>query len=200
MKRNYQLDMEAEIAAFDTKRTILLQSCCGPCSSYVLSCLLPHFDITVYYYNPNIFPESEYDKRLGTQMQIISALSDDIKLMPAQYDYALWCEHIKGLESEPEGGSRCECCFELRLDATARAAAAAGIEYFGTTLTVSPHKNAEKINSIGSEIAARHGVKWLPADFKKREGYKKSIELSKKYELYRQDYCGCEFSMRDEKE
>lgn len=198
MKTNYQKQTDAVIAALPAgeRPRLLLQSCCGPCSSYVLEYLTQYFRVTVLYYNPNIQPQAEYDKRLHWQREIISQLPTQtpVELLDCGYDGARYTEAVRGLEREPEGGARCTVCFRLRLEETARLAKAHGYDYFCSTLTVSPHKDAERLNAIGAALAAEYGVAWLPSDFKKREGYKRSIELSKQYGLYRQDYCGCLFS------
>lgn len=198
MKTNYQKQTDAVIAALPAgeRPRLLLQSCCGPCSSYVLEYLTQYFRVTVLYYNPNIQPRAEYDKRLHWQREIIAQLPTQtpVELLDCGYDGARYTEAVRGLECEPEGGARCTVCFRLRLEETARLAKAHGYDYFCSTLTVSPHKDAERLNAIGAALAAEYGVAWLPSDFKKREGYKRSIELSKQYGLYRQDYCGCLFS------
>lgn len=201
MKENYQLIMEQTLARLQSdgkKHTLLLHSCCAPCSSYVLQCLIPAFEIEVFYCNPNIHPAQEYEHRLAEQRRLLAEMTaGTVRLRPAEYEPEAFFSAVKGLEGEPEGGARCEACFRLRLERTAQAAREAGAEYFGTTLTVSPHKNAETINRIGQEIEQRCGVKFLLSDFKKREGYKQSIALSRQYGLYRQNYCGCVFSLRD---
>ena len=194
MKINYQLETDKIIKGLDKRPTLLLQSCCGPCSSYVIEYLRQYFELTVLYYNPNIQPETEYNKRLETQKQLISSMCPEVQLLELGWDGESFDRIAEGLEAEPEGGSRCSACFVLRLERTAREAAARGYDYFATTLTVSPHKDAQRINAIGLSLAEKHGVKWLPSDFKKREGYKRSIQLSAEYELYRQDYCGCLYS------
>lgn len=198
MKENYQKQLDALLSALppEGKPRLLLQSCCGPCSSYVLEYLTRYFRVTVLYYNPNIQPREEYDKRLHWQREILAQLPtpEAVDMLECSYDGAHYAEAVRGLEREPEGGARCTVCFRLRLEETARLAKAHGFDFFCTTLTVSPHKDAERLNAIGAELAAQYGVAWLPSDFKKREGYKRSIELSKQYGLYRQDYCGCLFS------
>lgn len=190
--------------------TILLHSCCGPCSSYVLFYLMQHFDITVLFYNPNIFPEEEYEHRLSEQKRLIDVINNEgglefemndrhfesklqkkIKLMTVDYDHREFTDFVTGFEREPEGGARCKKCFELRLYKAKEIAEQNGFEYFGTTLTVSPHKNAVLINELGKEIDSIH---FLPSDFKKKEGYRISTILSKQLELYRQNFCGCEFA------
>lgn len=182
----------------DTKPEILLHSCCGPCSSSVLELLSKYFDVTVLWYNPNLYPEAEYDKRLSTQKQLIDAIAQDgvqAKLLVEPWRSEDYFSRIKGLENEPEEGKRCLECFKIRLDETARIASERGFEWFCTTLTVSSRKDAVAINAIGREAEAKYGVKWLPSEFKKREGNHRSIILSEKYGLYRQEYCGCVFSL-----
>ena len=201
MKTNYQLVLDSElerISATGRTPTLLLHSCCGPCSSYVLEYLAHYFRITVLYFNPNIQPESEFDRRAETLKQLLSSAEyeNPVSLTVPRYDDSAFLSAVSGLENEPEGGARCIRCFELRLAETARAARDGGFEYFTTTLSVSPHKNAEALNSIGMSMGERYGVRYLCSDFKKRNGYKRSIELSSIYGLYRQDYCGCRFSMR----
>lgn len=182
----------------DAKPGILLHSCCGPCSSSVLELLSKYFDVTVLWYNPNIYPEAEYDKRLETQKQLIDAIAEDgvqAKLLVEPWRSEDYFSRIKGLENEPEEGRRCLECFKIRLEETARIASERGFEWFCTTLTVSSRKDAVAINAIGREAEAKYGVKWLPSEFKKREGNHRSIILSEKYGLYRQEYCGCVFSL-----
>ncbi len=174
---------------------LLLHSCCAPCSSAVIQKLTEFFDITVYYYNPNISPLEEYEKRKEEQKRLLARWG--VPLLECDYEGERYQNAVKGLESEPERGKRCDVCFALRLNQTAAAAKAGGYDYFCTTLTVSPHKNAQLINRIGTEIGAREGISFLPADFKKQGGYQRSIVLSKEYGLYRQDYCGCVFSARE---
>lgn len=189
---NYNEEMKKLIKTFDTKKTILLHSCCGPCSSSVIERLIPYFDITVLYYNPNIEPKEEYEKRKVEQIRLLKELN--VKYMDCDYDNETYHEVVKGMEKEKEGGARCTLCFMLRLSKTAKLAKENDFDYFGTTLTVSPHKKSELINKIGFKEAEKLGIEFLPADFKKEDGYKRSIELSKKYDLYRQDYCGCLYS------
>ena len=182
----------------DAKPGILLHSCCGPCSSSVLELLSKYFDVTVLWYNPNLYPEAEYDKRLETQKQLIDAIAEDgvqAKLLVEPWRSEDYFSRIKGLENEPEEGRRCRECFKIRLEETARIASERGFEWFCTTLTVSSRKDAVAINAIGREAEAKYGVKWLPSEFKKREGNHRSIILSEKYGLYRQEYCGCVFSL-----
>ena len=182
----------------DSKPGILLHSCCGPCSSSVLELLSKYFDVTVLWYNPNLYPEAEYDKRLETQKQLIDAIAEDgvqAKLLVEPWRSEDYFSRIKGLENEPEEGKRCLECFRIRLEETARIASERVFEWFCTTLTVSSRKDAVAINAIGREAEAKYGVKWLPSEFKKREGNHRSIILSEKYGLYRQEYCGCVFSL-----
>ena len=182
----------------DAKPGILLHSCCGPCSSSVLELLSKYFDVTVLWYNPNLYPEAEYDKRMETQKQLIDAIAEDgvqAKLLVEPWRSEDYFSRIKGLENEPEEGKRCLECFKIRLEETARIASERGFEWFCTTLTVSSRKDAVAINAIGREAEAKYGVKWLPSEFKKREGNHRSIILSEKYGLYRQEYCGCVFSL-----
>ena len=201
-KRNYQLELEKLIRQQEMngeRPALLLHSCCAPCSSYVLEYLLPYFDTTVFYYNPNIAPEEEFRRRALEQKRFLEEFCpEDARpaLLVPEYDPGEYFGVIKGLEKEPEGGSRCGVCFRLRLERTAKEATARGFAFFGTTLTVSPHKNAQVLNAIGKELAGVYGVRWLPSDFKKKEGYKRSIQLSIEYGLYRQDFCGCAFSKR----
>ena len=202
MKQNYQKQMDAVVASLPQgeRPRLLLQSCCGPCSSYVLEALTPYFRVTVLYYNPNIQPRAEYDLRLENQRKIIAALPTPsaVDILECDYDGEKYDAAVKGLESEPEGGARCTVCFRLRLEETAKRASELGYDWFCTTLTVSPHKDAERLNQIGRALGERYGVPFLPSDFKKREGYKRSIQLSKEYGLYRQDYCGCLYSKSEE--
>lgn len=179
--------------------TLFLHSCCAPCSSYCLEYLCKYFAITVFYYNPNISREEEYRKRVEEQKRLIAAYNEagkgyTIQVIEGDYEPKLFFEMAKGYETCPEGGERCFKCFDLRLRKTAEAAKAGGYDYFATTLTISPLKNAEKINEIGQKLADQYRVSWLPSDFKKKNGYKRSVELSAEYELYRQDYCGCAYS------
>ena len=179
---------------------ILLHSCCAPCSSQVITLLTEYFDITILYYNPNIYPKDEYIKRKEEQIKLINEIEHKkkIDIIDCDYENNIYENTIKGLENEPEGGKRCQQCFILRLEKTAQIAKKLNYNYFSTTLTVSPHKNSTIINNIGYELEKKYNIKWLPSDYKKEEGYKKSIELSKKYNLYRQDYCGCKYSIRKE--
>ena len=196
---NYQKELDkilVKLKKEDRTPTLLLHSCCAPCSSYVLEYLSEYFQITVYYYNPNIYPESEYTKRILEQQKLIlnMRLKNPVLFLAGNYDSDLFYEMAKGLEGAKEGGERCFRCYELRLRATAEIAKQGEYDYFTTTLSISPHKNAQKLNEIGLRLAEEYGVSYLPSDFKKKNGYKRSIELSEEYGLYRQNYCGCEFS------
>ena len=195
MKTDYNKLMLERLSAAQTPPSLLLHSCCAPCSSHCLSVLAPLAKVTVLYFNPNIFPAEEYEKRKSEQMRFIKEAYPQVKVCDCDYDHTLFLAAVKGLEREKEGGARCTECFRLRLTAAARAAKTLGCDMFATTLTVSPHKNAPLINETGREIQAREGVEFLPSDFKKKEGYKHSILLSRRYSLYRQNYCGCEFSL-----
>ena len=199
-KKNYQIILDTILKGLgDEAPTLMLHSCCAPCSSYVLEYLAEYFKITVVYYNPNISPEAEFRKREEEQRRFISQLpvKNPITLLTQFYDPNEFYEAVKGLEQEPEGGKRCFVCYRLRLERAARLAKEQGFDWFTTTLTLSPLKNSQIINRIAEEVSQKYGVKNLPSDFKKREGYKRSIELSREYGLYRQNYCGCEFSKRD---
>ncbi|SDM67743.1 epoxyqueuosine reductase QueH [Acetanaerobacterium elongatum] len=199
MSRNYQKELDTVIAREQSAGrtpTLLLHACCAPCSSYVLEYLAQAFAITVLYYNPNIAPEAEYQKRLDELKRFISAfpLKNPVKLIEGRYTPEQFYALAKGLEDENEGGERCARCYELRLREAAEAAAKGGFDYFTTTLSISPYKNAQKLNEIGERLAQEYGVRHLSADFKKKDGYKRSIALSQEYGLYRQDYCGCVYS------
>ena len=198
-KINYQKILEktlAEIASVNTTPKLLLHSCCAPCSSYVLEYLSDYFEITLLYYNPNIFPKAEFDYRLNEQRRLISELTvrNPIRLIEGRYEPQEFFDIAKGLEKIPEGGERCFKCYRLRMEEAASVAVKEGCDYFTTTLSISPLKNAEKINSIGEELEIVYGIKHLTSDFKKNDGYKRSIELSKEHNLYRQNYCGCIYS------
>lgn len=196
MNINYHKLCLEEISKFDTTKKILLHSCCAPCSSYVITFLSNYFDITILYYNPNISPKEEYEKRKKEQIKLIKNLKVKNKLnfLDCDYDNNKYNDLIKGLENCKEGGNRCKICFNLRLEKTAKLAKINNYDYFCSTLTVSPHKNSKIINEIGISLSNKYNIKWLYSDFKKNEGFKQSIELSKKYDLYRQDYCGCIYS------
>ncbi|MCR5668499.1 MAG: epoxyqueuosine reductase QueH [Lachnospiraceae bacterium] len=176
--------------------TLLLHSCCAPCSSYVLEYLSKYFSITDFYYNPNISPEGEYRRRTDEMERFIKEFPvvHEVTFLEGNYDPERFFSEVKGLEQEPEGGERCKVCFRMRLEEAAKMAKELGMDYFATTLTISPMKNAALLNQIGEEVAEIYGVTYLPSDFKKKNGFKRSTELSKEYDLYRQDYCGCVFS------
>ena len=197
MKANYNLEMEKIIDTLEGRPKLLLHACCGVCSSSVLERLLPYFDITVLYYNPNIYPESEYQKRLKTQKEIIDKMHLPVKLLEIGYCNQDFENIAKGLEKEKEGGARCIKCFYLRLEQTVKIAKEKQFDYFCTTLSVSPYKDSTKLNEIGKVLEKKYGVKYLYSDFKKKEGYKRSNELAKIYDLYRQHYCGCEYSITE---
>lgn len=203
-KINYQnqLDRIIENISPDNPPRLLLHSCCAPCSSYTLEYLSRYFDITVYYFNPNISPKQEFDKRFEEQKRLISQMpfKNRVTLVEGDYNYDDFLEIAKGLENVPEGGERCFRCYKMRLESTARLAKEQGFDYFCTTLSISPLKNSQKINELGFGLEEKYGVKWLPSDFKKREGYKRSIQLSKEYSLYRQNFCGCVFSKNQQGE
>ena len=189
-------EFEEYLQKLDKKPTLLLHSCCGPCSSSVLELLVKYFKVDVYYYNPNIYPESEFIKRKNEQERLLKELDNNIKFIEGIYDYKLYKEMVKGQENEKEGGLRCKTCINLRMEEACNYAKEKGYDFFTTTLSVSPHKNSKMINEIGYNLQKKYNIPYLYSDFKKKDGYKKSIELSKKYDLYRQDYCGCEFSIR----
>jgi len=211
-KRNYSIELDKIMKNPDNRgKSLFLHSCCAPCSSYVLEYLRSFFRITVFYYNPNITADEEYAKRVIEQKRLISELNAQtdtdmqgkedgdaqafkIEIVEGDYDKQLFFDRVKGLEKCKEGGERCFACYELRLTETARQASAREMDYFTTTLTISPLKNAVKLNEIGERLASEHNVAWLPSDFKKKGGYQRSIELSKEHDLYRQNYCGCIYS------
>lgn len=198
---NYQKELDKileELGEGNVPR-LFLHSCCAPCSSYVLEYLCPHFEITVFYYNPNISETEEYRRRAEEQKRLIRAYNEEnrghrISIVEGDHEPAEFFRAIRGYENCPEGGERCTRCFELRLRAAAERAAEGGYDYFGTTLTISPLKDARRLNQIGQRLSAEYRIPWLPSDFKKRNGYKRSVELSAQYGLYRQNYCGCVFS------
>ena len=196
MKENYSVKCENILNNLDSKKKLLLHSCCGPCSSYVISYLTNYFDITILYYNPNIYPYDEYLKRKQEQIKLINEIdcSNILDIMDCDYDNDLYEKCIIGLENEPERGNRCMVCYNLRMEKTAKMAKECNYDYFCTTLSVSPYKNSEWINKIGEKLQNKYNINWLYSDFKKKDGYKQSILLSKKYNLYRQDYCGCIYS------
>ena len=197
--RNYSKELERLIQTLQQEKktpTLLLHACCAPCSSAVLEYLSQYFAITLLYYNPNIAPYEEYQKREAELRRLVSEMNfvHPVELLPCDYEGQAFVEAARGLEQEPEGGKRCEACFRLRLEYAAREAARLHFDYYTTTLTISPLKNARLLNQLGEELGEKYGVRHLPSDFKKKDGYKRSVELSKEYGLYRQDYCGCGFS------
>ncbi len=197
VKINYQKQLDATIAGLHGETpSLLLHACCAPCSSYVLEYLSDYFRITLFYYNPNISPEDEYRKRVEEVKRLIAALpvKNPVSFLEGNYDTDRFFALAKGHEDEPEGGERCFFCYALRLREAAQAAKEGGFDCFTTTLSISPYKNAEKLNAIGARLEKEYGVRYLYSDFKKKNGYRRSIELSAKYDLYRQDYCGCVFS------
>lgn len=204
MKHNYQLQLERILNVPENKgKRLFLHCCCAPCSSYVLEYLSQSFAITVFYYNPNITESEEYRKRVAEQRRLVNAFNASgkcqypITFEEGRYEPELYLEAVKGHEADPEGGERCSICFGIRLKEAALLAAKGGYDYFTTTLTISPLKDAERLNAIGEAVGKSAGVAFLPSDFKKKNGYKRSIELSKEYDLYRQNYCGCIFSRNE---
>ncbi len=198
-KINYQKELDRiieQVSCEGRRPSLLLHSCCGPCSSYCLEYLTQYFDVTVYYYNPNITDEEEYRHRVSEQQRLIKEFPG-VRFVEGPYDPESFYEISAGLEKVPEGGERCFRCFSLRLGRAAQYAADGGFDYYTTTLTISPMKDAQKLNEIGQQKAAACGTTWLPSDFKKKDGYKRSVELSARYGLYRQDYCGCEYSKEE---
>lgn len=204
MGRNYQHELDKIIDGINDScvPTLLLHSCCAPCSSYVLEYLSKYFEITVFYYNPNIYPASEFEYRLEEQQRFIreflekNSSANSIHFMEGKYENDRFYEVVKGLENEPERGLRCTECFKLRLGESAKVAAKGEFDYYTTTLSISPHKDAELLNTLGSEIGEKYGVKYLYSDFKKKGGFLRSTKLSEEYGMYRQDYCGCVYSYR----
>ena len=201
-KINYQKELDKIIdrnKREDALPSLLLHSCCAPCSSYTIEYLSDYFKITVLYYNPNISPREEYEKRKAEQIRLINSLpvKNRVDFLDCDYDSREFFDIAKGYESCKEGGERCFRCYELRLREAAKKAREEGFDYFCTTLSISPLKNAQRINEIGLKLQGEYGVMWLPSDFKKREGYKRSIELSREYNLYRQSFCGCVFSKKE---
>ena len=201
-KRNYQKELDAVIEQVTKEGrvpSLLLHSCCGPCSSYVLEYLSRYFAITVFYYNPNIYPPEEYEHRVKEQQRFIEECTFDhpVQFVAGAYEPERFYDAVRTLEDCPEGGERCFVCYRLRLAEAAKLADELGCDYFTTTLSISPHKNAAKLNEIGEELAGITKARHLPSDFKKRGGYKRSVELSAEHGMYRQDYCGCVFSKRE---
>lgn len=197
-KINYQKELDKITATLgDAAPALLLHSCCAPCSSYCIEYLSNYFNITVFYYNPNLYPDSEYERRANEQKRLIEKMKTryPVTYIDEGFDPREFYTAVKGLEKEPEGGARCRECFTLRLERTARKAKEINADYFTTTLTISPMKDAQLLNEIGFTLSDKYGVSWLPSDFKKKGGFKRSTELSREYGLYRQNYCGCVFSM-----
>ena len=199
---NYQIVLDEtlkEIEKNNEKPKLLLHVCCAPCSSYVLEYLNKYFNISVFYYNPNISTKDEYDKRYNEEQRFVKEypFENEIKVINGKYDNEKYEKLIDGFQDEKEGGARCFKCYRLRLEESAKYAKENNYDYFTTTLTISPYKNSKVLNEIGNELSQLYGIKYLYSDFKKRNGYKRSIELSHKYNLYRQDYCGCKYSIRN---
>ena len=199
MNENYNKKMKEIINNITGKKKLLLHSCCAPCSTSCIERLTKYFDITILYYNPNIEPQEEYEKRKLYQIKLIKEFNSINKLdfMDCDYENDIYREYVKGLEEEPEGGSRCNKCYFLRMEYTVKKAKELGYDFFGTTLTVSPYKHSKTINEIGAFLESKYNISYLYSDFKKEEGYKRSVELAQKYDLYRQDYCVCLFAKRD---
>lgn len=200
MKKNYHKMMMEKINTFKEKNikpTLLLHVCCAPCSSAVLQSIKEYFDITIFFYNPNIQPQKEFLKRLEEEIVLLKKLNLNYKVISPEYDSKIFFEKIKGYENLGERSERCDRCFELRLEKSAKYAKENNFDFFTTTLTISPYKNADSLNQIGENLGEKYLVNFLNSDFKKNNGYKKSIELSKKYNLYRQHYCGCIFSKNE---
>ncbi|MBQ2308292.1 MAG: epoxyqueuosine reductase QueH [Clostridia bacterium] len=201
-KENYQLSLERTLCSLEgleNKKSLLLHACCAPCSSYVLEYLSKYFDITLFFYNPNIYPEEEFRFREDELRRLIGEmpLPSGVNIISGRYDPSEFFDIARGYEELPEGDERCRRCYALRLEESARAAKEGGFDYFCTTLSISPYKNAEWLNTIGKEMSEKYGVGYLFSDFKKKNGYKRSCQLSEQYSLYRQDYCGCVFSKRE---
>ena len=196
---NYQIVLENTLKNLKEKKTLLLHACCAPCSSYVIEYLSNYFDITILFYNPNINNETEYNKRLQELERFVKEFktNNPVKVISLGYNHDEYLQTVLGLEEEKEGGSRCLKCYWLRIERTFEYAKQYNFDYVTTTLTISPLKNSQVINKIGSELENIYHINYLYSDFKKKEGYKRSIVLSHEYNLYRQDYCGCEFSKRD---
>ena len=200
---NYQLELEKILKEEEGNTPkLLLHACCGPCSSYVIEYLNKYFDITILYYNPNISPQEEFTKRLKEIERLVNEIphKNKLELIEGRYDYNEFINISKGLEDCPEGGERCFKCYRLRLEESARYAKDNNYDYFGTTLSISPYKNSKKLNEIGEDLSKKYGIKYLYSDFKKKNGYRRSIELSNEYNLYRQDYCGCVYSKEERDE
>ena len=197
VKTNYDLQFDNIVKGLEVKKRLLLHACCAPCASSVLERVTPYFDVTIYFYNPNITDRSEYLHRYNELLRFVNIVyGDKIKVIDGGFEPQPFIEAARGLEDEPERGLRCDKCFYLRLKKTAELAKVGLYDYYCTTLSVSPHKNAQLLNELGFKIEQEELVKWLPSDFKKKQGYVRSIELSKEYDLYRQNYCGCVFSQK----
>ena len=198
---NYQKKLEEILDLIDInkKPKLLLHACCGPCSSYVVEYLSKYFNITIYYYNPNTYPENEYIRRKDELKKFIKQFNNTIEIKESEYHSEEFYKKIKGLENKGEKSERCYNCYKLRLENSAKYAKENNFDYFTTTLSISPYKNAEWINEIGKDLEKQYGIKYLFADFKKKNGYKRSLELSREYNLYRQEYCGCVYSMQERK-
>ena len=196
---NYQKELEKILDTIDinNKPSLLLHACCGPCSSYVLEYLTKYFEITIYYYNPNIYPKEEYSRRLNELKKFVIDSNSNVKVIEELYDEEDYNKAVKNLEHLGEKSIRCYKCYEFRMDKAARYAKENNFDYFTTTLSISPHKNSKWINEIGEQLQDRYDINYLYADFKKKEGYKRSLELSRQYNLYRQDYCGCKYSKKE---
>lgn len=204
-QRNYQRELDDLLKKLDKeqeKKMLFLHCCCAPCSSYVTEYLSSHFHLVLFFYNPNITEQEEYEKRKKELIRLVSEKKypAEIRIVDATYDNHSFFEMVKGLEKEPERGKRCFLCYEMRLRETAKAAVDYGADYFCTTLSISPHKDADKLMELGEQLGEEYGIAYLPSDFKKKNGYKRSIELSKEYQLYRQNYCGCVFSRQQAEE
>ena len=199
-KRDFQKELDGiikEIEESGIRPKLLLHVCCAPCSSYCMEYLTKYFDMTLLFYNPNMDSSEEYEKRKAELLRLVKEAGFPVKIVTDPYEPQEYFEAVKGLEDIREGGERCFTCYELRLERAAEYAAQNGFDLFTTSLSISPYKNAEKINEIGERLASKYGVAHLPSDFKKKNGYKRSIELSREYDLYRQDYCGCIFSKKE---
>ena len=196
---NYNVVMEKQMENIEEGSSLLLHACCAPCSTACLERVANFFKVTIFYYNPNITEKNEYEKRIEEIKKLLTLINPkyEVKLLEGNYNPKIFLEMAKGLEDCPERGERCYKCYEMRLEETANIASKLGFNYFATTLTVSPHKNSDWVNEIGTNLNKLYESNYLYSDFKKKEGYKRSIELSKKYDLYRQDYCGCIYSKRD---
>lgn len=198
MKVNYHKIMEEELKKISgNKPKLLLHSCCAPCSTHVIKTLSEFFELEIYFFNPNIFPSDEYERRLDEQIKLVKEMGFSYKIVDVGYNCESFYSTVEGFENLGEGSIRCLKCFELRLDKCAKYAKENDFEYFTTTLTISPMKNANVLNELGMELAKKYDVKFLNSDFKKNNGYKNSVDMSKEYELYRQNYCGCEFSKKE---